>query len=57
LRIDAGARANFQRVGGADAEDVAQRDVQRLLGRNIDACDTCHERLSSKRAPGGAQKK
>ena len=33
-------------IGGADAIDVAQRDVDAFLGRNFNADDTCHSRLT-----------
>src|SRR6185503_12991411 len=40
--VDARLLQQPLRRGGADAEDVRERDLDALLGREIDACDACH---------------
>ena len=42
LRINLGARQDFLRVGGTNAIDVAQRDINPLLARNLNTDNTCH---------------
>ena len=50
LRADRGinvrALENLQRVDGADAVDVAQRDVYALVRRNFNTNDACHKFLT-----------
>src|SRR5688572_15047707 len=41
-RLDARPLADRRRALRADAVDVAQRDVESLLVRDVDAGDTCH---------------
>src|SRR5882724_5532383 len=51
LRADRGinvrALENFQRVDGADAVDVAQRNVYALVRRNFNTNDACHKIIKS----------
>src|SRR6185503_6899619 len=41
-RVDGGRLADHQRSVAADAEDVRERNAHVLVGRNVDACYTCH---------------
>src|ERR1039458_13552 len=41
--VNVRALENFQRVGRADAVDVAQRNVNALAGRNFNTNDACHK--------------
>ena len=42
LAIDFGALENIQRVGRANAINVAERDIDALLTRNFNTYNTCH---------------
>jgi len=44
-RRNPGALANLKRVGRPDAKDITQRNMQRLLRRNIHTCNTGHKVL------------
>ena len=41
--VDVGAFEDFLRVDGANAVDVAQRDINALAGRNFHTNDACHK--------------
>src|SRR3954468_3505665 len=47
LGRDAELGGDLLRLGAADAVDVSQRDFDALVGRDIDARDTCHGMLFS----------
>ena len=49
--IDIGLRQNIARIGRTDAIDIAQRDVDALVGRNFNADDTSHKLINGLALP------
>src|SRR5205085_294165 len=47
IEVDAGPVEQRTRTAASDAVDISKADLRSLLGRQIHACNTCHDSLLS----------